>query len=138
MSSHPTYSWADSLILREGIDLRDSARAYFLIDSLEQTGDLNELGAETFRLIVHQTFKHTNEIDAEVERMGKQIAAHNSLEDRKQWYYNYGVSWLAYELYMTHNYEGFLRVAVPLIASMDSLKNGQYDQMTKRITGTGL
>jgi hypothetical protein len=105
---------------------------------LEQTGDLNELGAETFRLIVHQTFKHTNEIDAEVERMGKQIAAHNSLEDRKQWYYNYGVSWLAYELYMTHNYEGFLRVAVPLIASMDSLKNGQYDQMTKRITGTGL
>lgn len=134
LSSHPVYSWADSLILREGIDLRDSARAYFLIDSLKQTGDLNELGAETFRLIVHQTFKHTNEIDAEVERMGKQIAAHNSLEDRKQWYYNYGVSWLAYELYMTHNYEGFLRVAVPLIASMDSLKNGQYDQMTNVLT----
>ncbi len=131
---HPTYSWADSLILREGIDAGDTARSYFLIDSLEQTGDLNELGAETFRLITHQRFYHLNEIDAEVERLGRQIATHNSLEDRKQWYYNYGVSWLAYELYMTHNYDGFLRVAVPLIASMDSLRNRQYDQMTNVLT----
>ena len=131
---HPTYSWADSLILREGIDAGDTARSYFLIDSLEQTGDLNELGAETFRLITHQRFYHHNEIDAEVERLGRQIATHNSLEDRKQWYYNYGVSWLAYELYMTHNYDGFLRVAVPLIASMDSLGNRQYDQMTNVLT----
>ena len=131
---HPNYSWADSLILREGIDAGDTARSYFLIDSLEQTGDLNELGAETFRLITHQRFYHHNEIDAEVERLGRQIATHNSLEDRKQWYYNYGVSWLAYELYMTHNYDGFLRVAVPLIASMDSLGNRQYDQMTNVLT----
>ena len=134
LSVHPTYSWADSMILREGIDAGDTARAYFLIDSLEKTGDLNELGAETFRLLTHQRFYHHNEIDAEVERLGRRIAAHNSLEDRKQWYYNYGVSWLAYELYMTHNYEGFLRVAVPLIASMDSLGNGQYDQMTNVLT----
>ena len=130
----PTYSWADSLVLREGIDAGDTLRTYFLIDSLEQTGDLNELGAETFRLIAQQRFYHHGEIDAEVERWGRRIAAHNSLEDRKQWYYNYGASWLAYELYMTHNYDGFLRVAVPLIASMDSLKNGQYDQMTNVLT----
>ena len=134
LSVHPAYSWADSMILREGIDAGDTARAYFLIDSLEKTGDLNELGAETFRLLTHQRFYHHDEIDAEVERLGRRIAAHNSLEDRKQWYYNYGVSWLAYELYMTHNYEGFLRVAVPLIASMDSLGNGQYDQMTNVLT----
>jgi signal transduction histidine kinase len=122
------------MILREGIDAGDTARSYFLIDSLEKTGDLNELGAETFRLLTHQRFYHHDEIDAEVERLGRRIAAHNSLEDRKQWYYNYGVSWLAYELYMTHNYEGFLRVSVPLIASMDSLGNGQYDQMTNVLT----
>ena len=134
LSVHPTYSWADSMILREGIDAGDTARSYFLIDSLEKTGDLNELGAETFRLLTHQRFYHHDEIDAEVERLGRRIAAHNSLEDRKQWYYNYGVSWLAYELYMTHNYEGFLRVSVPLIASMDSLGNGQYDQMTNVLT----
>ena len=134
MLFHPNYSWVDSLILREGIDAGDTARSYFLIDSLEQTGDLNELGAETFRLITHQRFYHLNEIDAEVERLGRQIATHNSLEDRKQWYYNYGVSWLAYQLYMTHNYDGFLRVAVPLIASMDSLGNRQYDQMTNVLT----
>ena len=134
LSLHPTYSWVDSLILREGIDAGDTLRAYFLIDSLEKTGDLNELGAETFRLITHQRFYHHNEIDAEVERMGRQIVTHNSLEDRKQWYYNYGASWLAYQLYMTHNYEGFLRVAVPLIASMDSLGNGHYDQMTNVLT----
>ena len=134
LSVHPAYSWADSMILREGIDAGDTARSYFLIDSLEKTGDLNELGAETFRLLTHQRFYHHDEIDAEVERLGRRIAAHNSLEDRKQWYYNYGVSWLAYELYMTHNYEGFLRVAVPLIASMDSLGNGQYDQMTNVLT----
>ena len=134
LSVHPAYSWADSMILREGIDAGDTARSYFLIDSLEKTGDLNELGAETFRLLTHQRFYHHDEIDAEVERLGRRIAAHNSLEDRKQWYYNYGVSWLAYELYMTHNYEGFLRIAVPLIASMDSLKTGQYDQMTNVLT----
>ena len=134
LSVHPAYSWADSMILREGIDAGDTARSYFLIDSLEKTGDLNELGAEAFRLLTHQRFYHHDEIDAEVERLGRRIAAHNSLEDRKQWYYNYGVSWLAYELYMTHNYEGFLRVAVPLIASMDSLGNGQYDQMTNVLT----
>lgn len=131
---HPTYSWADSLVMREGLDPADTARTYFLIDSLEQTGDLSELGAETFRLLAQQRFYHHNEIDAEVERLGRRIATHNTLKDRKQWYYNYGVSWLAYELYMTHNYEGFLRVAVPLIASMDSLKNGQYDQMTNVLT----
>lgn len=131
---HPMYSWADSLVMREGLDPADTARTYFLIDSLEQTGDLSELGAETFRLLAQQRFYHHNEIDAEVERLGRRIATHNTLKDRKQWYYNYGVSWLAYELYMTHNYEGFLRVAVPLIASMDSLKNGQYDQMTNVLT----
>jgi hypothetical protein len=108
MLLNPTYSWADSMILREGIDAGDTVRAYFLIDSLEKTGDLNELGAETFRLLTHQRFYHHDEIDAEVERMGRRIAAHNSLEDRKQWYYNYGVSWLAYQLYMTHNYKGVL------------------------------
>ena len=134
LSSLPTYSWADSMVIREGIEAGDSTRAYFLIDSLRQTGDLNELGVVGCSLLVHQRFKHHNEIDAEVERLGRQIATHNSLEDRKQWYYNYGVSWLAYELYMTHNYEGYLRVAVPLIASMDSLKNGQYDQMTNVLT----
>ena len=125
LSIHPDYNWADSLILREGINAGDTMRSYFLIDSLEKTGDLNELGALTFRLITHQRFFHHNEIDAEVERQGRQIVTHNSLKDRKQWYYNYGASWLAYQLYMTHNYEGFLRVAVPLIASMDSLRNGQ-------------
>ena len=134
LSIHPDYNWADSLILREGINAGDTMRSYFLIDSLEKTGDLNELGALTFRLITHQRFYHHNEIDAEVERMGRQIVTHNSLKDRKQWYYNYGASWLAYQLYMTHNYEGFLRVAVPLIASMDSLGNGQYDQMTNVLT----
>ena len=98
LSVHPTYSWADSMILREGIAAGDTARSYFLIDSLEKTGDLNELGAEAFRLLAHQRFYHHDEIDAEVEKLGRRIAAHNSLEDRKQWYYNYGVSWLAYEL----------------------------------------
>ena len=31
---------------------------------------------------------------------------------------------------MQHNYDGFLRVAVPLLASMDSLDNGLYDEKT--------
>jgi hypothetical protein len=98
LSIHPDYNWADSLILREGINAGDTMRSRFLIDSLEKTGDLNELGALTFRLITHQRFYHHNEIDAEVERLGRQIVTHNSLKDRKQWYYNYGASWLAYQL----------------------------------------
>ena len=53
---------------------------------------------------------------------------HDSPADRRQWYYNHAGSELAYLLYMRHNYDGFLRVAVPLLASMDSLGNGLYSQ----------
>ena len=132
----PTHSWVDSFIFNSYDEVSDTARAYFLIDSLQQTGDLSEMGAQTHRLIVYQHFLRKSEIDGNIEEMCRRIASHNSLEDRKQWYYNYGASYLAYQLYMTHNYEGFLRIAVPLIASMDSLGNGECDQIINALTMT--
>ena len=93
------------------------ARLTQIIDSLEQAGDLDGLGADTYRgMIYNNAYK-----SLEAEKWYSRAMTHNSLRERKQWYYNDAGYELANLLYMRHNYEGFLRVAVPLLASMDSL-----------------
>ena len=93
------------------------ARLKQIIDSLEQAGDLDGLGADTYRgMIYNNAYK-----SLEAEKWYSRAMTHNSLRERKRWYYNDAGYELANLLYMRHNYEGFLRVAVPLLASMDSL-----------------
>ena len=93
------------------------ARLTQIIDSLEQAGDLDGLGADTYRgMIYNNAYKNL-----EAEKWYSRAMTHNSLRERKRWYYNDAGYELANLLYMRHNYEGFLRVAVPLLASMDSL-----------------
>ena len=93
------------------------ARLTQIIDSLEQAGDLDGLGADTYRgMIYNNAYK-----SLEAEKWYSRAMTHNSLRERKRWYYNDAGYELANLLYMRHNYEGFLRVAVPLLASMDSL-----------------
>lgn len=102
--------------------LRDSLMAF--IDSVQKSGSLSELGADALRVRV---FRYTND-DERTVKWARQAITHNSPEDRKQWYYNYAAGLLARLQYEKHNYEGYLRVAVPLLASMDSLGNGTYDE----------
>ena len=93
------------------------ARLTQIIDSLEQAGDLDGLGADTYRgMIYNNAYK-----SLEAEKWYSRAMTHNSRKDRERWYYNDAGYELANLLYMRHNYEGFLRVAVPLLASMDSL-----------------
>lgn len=88
-----------------------------IIDSLEQAGDLDGLGADNYRgMIYNNAYK-----SLEAEKWYSRAMTHNSLRERKRWYYNDAGYELANLLYTRHNYEGFLRVAVPLLASMDSL-----------------
>ena len=98
-----------------------------LLDSLEQAGDMGELGADYYRgIIYNQAYKRV-----EAEDWFAHAVTHNSRKDRMQWYYNHAGYELANLLYIRHNYEGFLRVAVPLIASMDSL--GSYLRIDHKI-----
>ena len=93
------------------------ARLTQIIDSLEQAGDLDGLGADTYRgMIYNNAYKRL-----EAEKWYSRAMTHNSRKDRERWYYNDAGYELANLLYIRHNYEGFLRVAVPLLASMDSL-----------------
>ena len=93
------------------------ARLIQFVDSMEQAGNLNELGADTYRGIINDNAYKV----LEAEEWFSRAITHNSRKDREQWYYNYAGYELANLLYIRHNYEGFLRVAVPLLASMDSL-----------------
>lgn len=124
----PEYSKADSLIWG-ALDADDSTRVTFLIDSLQKTGELNEMGADLFRAEYIEAFHpRISEYDPAAEPFYQRVLTHNSPADRRQWYYNYAGNELALNLYMRHNYEGFLRVAIPLLASMDSMGNGLYNQ----------
>ena len=129
--SQPDYSQIDTMVLNTifSVDWNSIyygsneqrefvlARLTQIIDSLEQAGDLDGLGADTYRgMIYNNAYK-----SLEAEKWYSRAMTHNSLRERKRWYYNDAGYELANLLYMRHNYEGFLRVAVPLLASMDSL-----------------
>ena len=129
--SQPDYTQIDTLLLNTifSVDWKSIyygsneqrefvlARLTQIIDSLEQAGDLDGLGADTYRgMIYNNAYK-----SLEAEKWYSRAMTHNSRKDRERWYYNDAGYELANLLYMRHNYEGFLRVAVPLLASMDSL-----------------
>ena len=139
--SQPNFSHVDTLLLNTigSVDWRsiyygsDEQREFIvthlnqIVDSLEQVGDLDELGADTYRGIIYNSaYKRL-----EAEEWFSRAITHNSRKDREQRYYNYAGYELANLLYIRHNYEGFLRVAVPLFASMDSL--GTYLRIDHKI-----
>ena len=141
--SQPEMSHMDSLVLgtiysvspysiRNTLN-RDTAQAaveylYSCIDSLENSGELSPMAAAVFRAHSYEMIRQETEADDEMVRLYRIAMSYDSPENRRKWYYNYAGNHLAYYLYMQHNYEGFLRLAVPLMASMDSLGNGLYDQ----------
>ena len=124
------YSPVDSLVL-EALDTRDPERAPIvnqLIDSLEQSGDLSALGADVFRLIAYSKFFRHTDYDAKAEELSLRAFSHKLPQGQQQWYYIYAGTSLAYYMYTRHNYEGFLRVALPLMATMDSLGNCTWSE----------
>ena len=139
--SQPNFSHVDTLILNTiaSVDWRsvyygsDEQREVIvtrlnqIVDSLEQVGDLNGLGADTYRGIIYNNAY----MRLDAEEWFSRAITHNSRKDREQRYYNYAGYELANLLYSRHNYEGFLRVAVPVFASMDSL--GTYLRIDHKI-----
>ena len=131
--SGPNYSRTDSMVLNTiySVDWNGiynsqpkaiehiAASMKLGVDSLEENGELNVLAADAFRGYIYNSAG----MRLQAEKWFSRAVTHNSLEDRKQWYYHESCYELANLLYLRHNYEGFLRVAVPLIASMDSLGN---------------
>ena len=120
----------DGLILyrdpQRGAFLLDSLNG--IIDSLQKRGDLGEIAAEELRGEIY------NYVGLGTEDVYNRILAHSKPEGVEQWYYKAAGNFLAYNLYMRHNYEGFLRVAVPLIAWMDSLENNnEWKMLTKQV-----
>ena len=111
----------------------DPKRADFLVDSLksivdsmEKCGDLTGLVADELRGELYQYFLRTNQ----AEECFSHAWAHEAPTDIQQWHYKAAGNFLAYQLYMRHNYEGFLRVGVPLISWMDSL---DFDSWKKKM-----
>ena len=114
----------------------DPKRADFVVDSLtnfldslEKRGDLTELVADELRGELYQyTLRQT-----QAEEYFSQAWAHEAPTDIQQWHYKAAGNYLAYLLYMRHNYEGFLRVGVPLIAWMDSLDNDSWKKKMSQL-----
>ena len=125
------YSARPYSILRTGN--RDTAQAalnylYSFIDSMENRGEINAMAAAVFRAHSYELIRQETEADDEMVRLYRVAMSYDSPENRRKWYYNFAGNQLSLYLYMQHNYEGFLRLAVPLLALMDSLDNGLYDQ----------
>lgn len=102
-------------------------RLIFIVDSLENTGELNEMNADAYRGMIYKCADQK----LNAEKWYSRTIMHNSIEERKLWYYNNAGYELANLMYSRHNYEGFLRVAVPLLASIDSL--GTYIRIDQKI-----
>jgi serine phosphatase RsbU (regulator of sigma subunit) len=104
----------------------DSLKNY--VDSLENCGDLTELVADELR---GELYMYT--LRDGYEPYFNKIMAQEAPTDIQQWHYKTAGNYLAYQLYMRHNYEGFLRVAVPLIAWMDSLDNDNWKKKMSQL-----
>ncbi len=126
--SSPHYSPTDSLIIIQGFQARDTVRIVFLIDSLEKTGDLTPMAAGVFRAIYYESYFRRADYDIVAEKLYTRAYSLAQPDDHLKWYYNFCGNHLAYYLYMGHNYEGCLRVAVPLLTTTDSLGNSPTDQ----------
>ena len=100
-----------------------------IVDSMEKCGDLTELVADELR---GELYMFTIRDGAE-ESFNK-VMAKAPPTDIQQWHYKTAGNYLAYQLYMRHNYEGFLRVAVPLIAWMDSLDNDSWKKKMNQLS----
>jgi len=114
----------------------DPKRADFLVDSLkhivdsmEKCGDLTGLVADELRGELYMFTLRDGS-----EEIFNKVIAQEIPTDIQQWHYKAAGNFLAYNLYMRHNYEGFLRVAVPLIAWMDSLDNDSWKKKMSQLS----
>ena len=114
----------------------DPKRADFIVDSLtnfldslEKCGDLTELVADELRGELYLFTRRPTQ----AEEYFNQAWAHEPPTDIQQWHYKTAGNYLAYLLYMRHNYEGFLRVAVPLNAWMDTLENDSWKKKMSQL-----
>ena len=114
--SDSKFTKADTLV-RGALGARDYQRALALADSLEQTGDFSSVRADNYRGDAYSSLGRRAESKACYRRAtaNKKPAAHDL------WCYQEAGNSLAKRLYLDGDYEGALRLAMDILANIDSL-----------------
>ena len=114
--SENKYTQADSLI-RGALMVRDYQRALALADSLEQTGDISSVRANNYRGDAYSSLG--KRIESKKCYWRATINRDPAAQDR--WCYQEAGNSLARQLYLDGEYEGAMRLAMTILAHIDSL-----------------
>ena len=121
--SKSKFTQADTLI-REALRTCNYQRALILADSLEQTGDFSSLRANNYRGDAYSSLGRR----AESKECYRRATANNNPPNYDLWCYQEAGNSLARQLYLNNDYEGALRMAMTILATIDSL--GAEDEST--------
>ena len=114
--SNSKFTQADTLI-RETLGARDYQRALALADSLEQTGDFSSIRANNYRGDAYSSLGRR----AESKECYRRATANKKPAAHDLWCYQEAGNSLAKRLYLDGDYEGALRLAMDILANIDSL-----------------
>ena len=114
--SSDKFTKADTLI-REALGARNYQRALALADSLEQTGDFSSLRADNYRGDAYSALGQR----VESKECYRRATTNRTPGPRDLWCYQEAGNSLARQLYLDNDYEGALRLAMTVLANIDSL-----------------
>ena len=110
------FTQADTLI-RDALGTRNYQRALTLADSLEQSGDFSSIRANNYRGDAYSSLGKR----VEGKECYWRAMANKDIASRDLWCYQEAGNSLARRLYLDGDYEGALRVAMIVMANIDSL-----------------
>ena len=114
--SDSKFTKADTLV-RGALGARDYQRALALADSLEQTGDFSSVRADNYRGDAYSSLGRR----AESKACYRRATANNNPANHDLWCYQEAGNSLSRQLYLDGDYEGALRLAMNILANIDSL-----------------
>ena len=125
-------SVADSII-NEFAAKKDYEHVLIIADSLEDTGDMTRMEADTKRGWAYHKMRRLTKAE---EYYRKVITSRRHTPADETAYQN-AAAYLADLLYIKHDYEGSLRVATPVVEELDEKGNGTDEAMTLLLTCIG-
>jgi tetratricopeptide (TPR) repeat protein len=125
-------SVADSII-NEVAAKKDYEHVLIIADSLEDTGDMTRMEADTKRGWAYHKMRRLTKAE---EYYRKVISSRRHTPADETAYQN-AAAYLADLLYIKHDYEGSLRVATPVVEELDEKGNGTDEAMTLLLTCIG-
>ena len=114
--SDSKFTKANTLV-RGALGARDYQRALALADSLEQTGDFSSVRADNYRGDAYSSLGRR----AESKACYRRATANNNPANHDLWCYQEAGNSLSRQLYLDGDYEGALRLAMNILANIDSL-----------------